>query len=91
MYTGDNAVLFFPTWPTLAPKHNQTLLRSFDVNYTTVVNTMSVPSTHCPMGLDSYSGLPTGLQVIAGPGQDRLSLSIAAELENKFGGWAAPS
>lgn len=90
-FLGEDSVLLFPTWPTLAPKHNQTLFRPFDLNYTTIINTMSVPSTHATLGLDPYSKLPIGLQVIAGPGQDRLSIAVAVELERKFGGWVPPS
>jgi len=43
-----------------------------------------------PLGL-SKSGLPVGLQVIASPLNDHLSIAVAEELEKGFGGWVSPS
>ena len=57
----DNAVLIMPTWPTLAPKHQTTILRGFDAAYTTIMNALEVCATHCPMGfLTKSEGLPIG-------------------------------
>ena len=46
--------------------------------------------TQVPIGL-STKGLPLGVQVIAAPNNDHLTISVAEEFERKFGGWAPPS
>lgn len=38
----------------------------------------------------SESGLPIGVQVVAPPWKEEISLAVAFELERKFGGWQAP-
>ena len=50
---------------------------------------MELPSTQVPLGL-SDELLPLGVQVVARHGQDHLSLAVAKELEDIFGGWIAP-
>jgi Asp-tRNA(Asn)/Glu-tRNA(Gln) amidotransferase A subunit family amidase len=35
-------------------------------------------------------GLPIGIQIVAGPFQDRLSIAVAKELQTAFGGWKEP-
>lgn len=85
----DNTVIIMPTFvqPTSYPE-----CISLNVHcavYTAVANMMEIPATHVPMGLNK-DGLPIGLQVLAGPKQDRLCLAVAEELETKFGGWVPP-
>ncbi len=46
--------------------------------------------TAVPLGL-SKSGLPIGLQIVASPLNDRLSIAAAEELEKAFGGWVSPT
>jgi Asp-tRNA(Asn)/Glu-tRNA(Gln) amidotransferase A subunit family amidase len=38
------------------------------------------------MGLNR-AGVPSSVQIIAGPKADRLLLSVACDLEEGFGGW----
>ena len=45
--------------------------------------------TNVPMGLDRH-GMPFGVQVIAGPGNDNLTIQVTEELEKQFGGWIPP-
>ncbi len=52
-------------------------------------NMMEVPSTTVPLGLDQQ-GLPMGVQIISGRGNDHVTIRIAQELEKKFGGWKVP-
>uniref|UniRef100_A0A224XN95 Putative amidase n=1 Tax=Panstrongylus lignarius TaxID=156445 RepID=A0A224XN95_9HEMI len=85
----DNGVLLYPTFPIPAIHHNEIYTVTAGVMYTMIFNTLELPSTHVPLGLDK-SGLPIGIQVIAGPHQDRLCLAVAKALEEKFGGWTLP-
>lgn len=86
---GPDGVLLVPTHPEPAPKHHTTLLKIFNVSYTSVTSVLQTPITQCPLGL-SKEGLPFGVQVIARPYNDRLTLAVAQELEKAFGGWVAP-
>jgi fatty acid amide hydrolase 2 len=60
-----------------------------DFIYTGVFNVLQLPATQVPMGLDR-DGLPTGLQVVAGPAEDHVTIAVAMELERAFGGWVSP-
>lgn len=87
---GDNGVLLMPTHPEPAPHHQTTLLKFLNVAYTALGNVLCSPITQVPLGM-SREGLPFGLQVIAKPYNDRLTLAVACELEKAFGGWLPPS
>ena len=50
---------------------------------------MNVAITNVPMGLDRY-GMPFGVQVIAAPNNDNLTIQVAEQLERQFGGWIPP-
>ncbi|XP_015903606.1 fatty-acid amide hydrolase 2-B [Parasteatoda tepidariorum] len=86
MLENENAVFIYPTFPHVAPHHGQMLANLFNLSYTTVFNAAQLPCTQCPIGFNS-SGLPFGVQVVAGPGNDRLCLCIAEYIEKKLGGW----
>lgn len=86
---GDDGVLLVPTHPEPAPKHYTTLLKIFNISYTSVTTVLLGPITQCPLGM-SKEGLPYGVQVIAKPYNDRLTLAVALELEKARGGWTAP-
>ncbi|XP_058837565.1 fatty-acid amide hydrolase 2-B-like [Topomyia yanbarensis] len=86
---GENGVFIYPTHPTVAPYHNEALVRALNFSYTGVINVLGLPSTAVPLGL-GREGLPIGLQVIGNVNQDRLCLAVACELERVFGGWVAP-
>ena len=87
---GDDGVFLYPTHPVPAPFHNQPLLLIFNFAYTGVFNVLGLPATAVPMGLAANEGVPIGIQVIAGRYSDRLTLAVAAALEEAFGGWVPP-
>ncbi|XP_043274619.1 fatty-acid amide hydrolase 2-A [Venturia canescens] len=87
---GDDGVFLYPTHPTAAPLHHEPLIKPFNFAYTGIINILGLPATACPLGLNKQ-GLPIGLQVVAGHLQDHLSLAVAVELENAFGGWVLPA
>lgn len=86
---GDNGVFFFPTHPSAAPYHNQPLIRPMNYMYTAIINSLGLPATTIPLGLNK-EGLPIGIQVVANFNNDRLCFAVAEELEKAFGGWVEP-
>jgi fatty acid amide hydrolase 2 len=86
---GDT-VMLYPPYGMVAPKHDVPLLWPFLWVYTAILNVMQLPVTQVPLGLDKR-GLPLGVQVAAAHGHDHLTLAVAAELEQGFGGWVRPS
>ncbi|XP_004644875.1 fatty-acid amide hydrolase 2 [Octodon degus] len=86
---GDDGVLLYPSHPTVAPKHYVPLTRPFNFAYTGIFNVLGLPVTQCPLGLNA-KGLPLGIQVVAGPFNDHLTLAVAQYLEKSFGGWVCP-
>ncbi|XP_028379272.2 fatty-acid amide hydrolase 2-like [Phyllostomus discolor] len=86
---GDDGVFLYPSHPTVAPKHHVPLTRPFNFAYTGVFNALGLPVTQCPLGLNA-KGLPLGIQVVAGPFNDHLTLAVAQYLEKSFGGWVCP-
>lgn len=87
---GDNGVLLFPSHPTCAPHHNEPLFKPFNFVYTGIFNVLALPVTQCPLGLGGEK-LPVGVQIVASPFNDRITLAVAVELEKVFGGWLPPS
>ncbi|KAM6143395.1 LOW QUALITY PROTEIN: fatty-acid amide hydrolase 2 [Erethizon dorsatum] len=85
----DDGVFLYPSHPTVAPKHHVPLSRPFNFAYTGVFNALGLPVTQCPLGLNT-KGLPLGIQVVAGPFNDHLTLAVAQYLEKNFGGWVCP-
>ncbi|KAL8180984.1 UNVERIFIED_CONTAM: hypothetical protein K2H54_043409 [Gekko kuhli] len=85
----DDGVFLYPSHPVLAPKHHAPLGMPFNFAYTAIFNILGLPVTQCPLGL-SREGLPLGIQVVAGPHNDHLTLAMARYLEKEFGGWACP-
>lgn len=87
---GENGVLFYPSFPTLAPRHNAPIRRPFSFAYTAILNVAELPATQVPLGLDAATGLPLGVQVAAAPGNDALTIAVARHLERQLGGWVPP-
>lgn len=87
---GDNGVLIYPTHPTVAPYHNEPIIRPINFAYTGIINCLGFPATAVPLGKVGSEGLPLGVQIIANFNQDRLCIAVAEELERAFGGWARP-
>ncbi len=88
-HLGDDGVLLYPSYTRIAPKHRAPLLAPIAWVYTALFNVLECAVTQVPLGLDAR-GLPLGVQVVAGPGQDHLALAVALELEKRFGGWVPP-
>ena len=86
---GERAVLLYPSFPRLAPRHHTPLLAPFQFAYTGIFNVMQMPSTQVPLGLDAR-GLPLGVQVAGPRGADHLTIAVALALESAFGGWQSP-
>jgi fatty acid amide hydrolase 2 len=86
---GAHGVLFFPSFPTVAQYHNEPLCTPLNMMYTAVFNALALPVVQCPMGLN-VDGIPLGVQIVSAPGNDRLLIDIAREIERAFGGWCTP-
>lgn len=86
---GDNGVMLYPSYVKPAPYHREPLLKPFHWVYTAIVNVIEMPATQIPLGLNE-KGLPLGIQAIAAPGNDHLTIAVAIELEKAFGGWVPP-
>ncbi|XP_050821485.1 fatty-acid amide hydrolase 2 isoform X3 [Gopherus flavomarginatus] len=86
---GTDGMLLYPSHPIVAPKHYFPLGMPFNFVYTAIFNVLGLPVTQCPLGLSS-EGLPLGIQVVAGPHNDHLTLAMARYLEKAFGGWVCP-
>ena len=76
--------------PTFLEAIDQLGLKPFNFSYTGIFNVLGNPVTQVPLGLGNC-GVPLGIQVVAGRNHDRLTLAVAQELENLFGGWVPPS
>jgi fatty acid amide hydrolase 2 len=87
---GDNGVLLLPTHPRTAPPHRSPWYTPFDFVYAGIFTVLDVPVTACPLGVND-NDLPTGLQIVAGFGEDHLTISVAMALEAAFGGSILPS
>jgi fatty acid amide hydrolase 2 len=86
---GDG-VLLEPPLATTAPRHGRTVGRPWWLAHVVPFNLAGLPVTQTPLGLDRQ-GLPLGVQVVAGPGRDHVSIAVAMELERVFGGWRPPA
>lgn len=82
-------LILFPSFPSVAPKHNTPFLRPFDFVYTAIFNVMEFPVTQVPLGLNS-KGVPLGIQIVAPHGQDHRSIALAEFLEKTYKGWTPP-
>lgn len=85
----DDGVLLELPYPEVAPRHAQPLLKPFHWVRCAIFNTMELPATAVPMGLNAR-GLPTGVQLVAGRGQDHVSIACAQWLERAGYGWVPP-
>jgi len=85
-----NTIALYPSHAMVAPKHGRSIMTPWNWAYTAIINTMKLPATQIPLGLNSQ-GIPLGIQVIANERQDHLCFAVAAELEKEFGGWVPPS
>lgn len=88
---GDG-VLLHPPFPRLAPRHYTTYGQPWLLANTAAFNFLGLPATQVPMGPldDRPDGLPTGVQVVAAPGNDHVAIRVALHLEQMAGGWRPP-
>ncbi|GFG29557.1 hypothetical protein Cfor_12374 [Coptotermes formosanus] len=86
---GTDGVFLYPTFVDCANFHLENFYKFFNVTYTLIMNALEIPVTNCPVGMNGQ-GLPIGIQVVAAPFQDRLSIAVANELQTAFGGWKEP-
>lgn len=85
---GDG-VLMHPPYPGPVPRHRRTLGRPWVLGPTAAFNLIGLPATEIPLGL-GRDGLPTGVQAIAAPDRDHLTIAVAERLERSLGGWIEP-
>ncbi|MFF2394543.1 amidase [Nocardia sp. NPDC058114] len=85
---GDG-LLLHPTLSTVAPRHGRTTGRLWRTNTVAPFSLAGLPVTQVPLGRGTH-GLPLGVQVVAGPNRDHLSIAAALTLEKAFGGWVRP-
>jgi len=71
-------------------KHYSTILKFTNISYTALFNTLGVPVTQCPLGLNK-DGMPIGVQIVSAPYNDHITIAVANEIEKAFGGWVSPS
>ncbi|GLV41297.1 uncharacterized protein CBL_04821 [Carabus blaptoides fortunei] len=86
---GENGVFLCPTFAHPANFHKQLYYKVINSGLLSIYNSLGLPATHCPMGLNSNS-LPIGIQVVSRTNNDRLNLVVAQEIEKVFGGWKPP-
>ena len=86
---GQDGVLLFPSYTTVAPVHNKPLLPPFNWVYTAIFNALELPATQVPLGLNS-DGIPVGVQVVGSHGNDHVPIAVAQFLEKACGGWVPP-
>ncbi|XP_046736105.1 fatty-acid amide hydrolase 2-B isoform X2 [Diprion similis] len=87
---GDNGVLIYPTFVSAAHYPYEIFHKICNVSYLAIFNSLGLPVTQCPLGLNR-NGLPIGVQIVANPECDHLTISVAQEIEKAFGGWRPPT
>lgn len=88
---GDQGVLIMPTLPTVAYKHHVSLMKTPDIRFTALFNVLQCPVSHATVRLDKKHRMPFGLSVAAKPYNDVITLAVAEEIDNAFGGWTQPT
>ncbi len=83
---GDDGVLLYPPYTTLAPRHHMAKLRPFDAMCTGLFNVLEFPGTAMPVSFD-HGPVPVSVQILGARGQDHLTLAVAKALEDQLGGW----
>jgi fatty acid amide hydrolase 2 len=86
---GDGVLLIAP-YPEPAPPHTWPQYRPWRWVYTALFNALGFPVTAAPLGL-SPEGLPLGVQIVARPGHDHVTMAVALALEAAHGGWTPPA
>lgn len=86
-----NGILIAPIHASVAPLHDVSLLRPWNVAYTQLFNVLETPCTAVPIGLDR-DGLPVAVQLVGAHGFDHLTIAAAQALEHAgAAGWIPPA
>lgn len=83
---GDNGVLICPSFVSSAYYPLESFYNINNYTYMMIFNVLGFPVTQCPLGFDKNQ-MPIGLQIVANPGCDHLTIAVAQEIERTFGGW----
>jgi fatty acid amide hydrolase 2 len=86
----DDAIIIYPSYTRVAPRHRFPLLLPLDWAYTAILNVMQLSVTQVPTGLNR-AGLPTGVQIVGPWSKDHVPIAVANYLERVGGGWVPPS
>jgi fatty acid amide hydrolase 2 len=86
----ENTILLYPSHGSVAPRHKKSLFVPVRWAYTAILNIMELPVTQIPLGLNE-DGLPLGVQLVGGYGNDALTISAAIDIEQKRIGWIPPT
>lgn len=86
----NNGVIILPVFPEPAPFPFLTIPKVPNAAYSAIVSLLQCPVSVAPVGMTPRGKLPVGLQIIAAPFNDHISIAIATELESLFGGWKPP-
>jgi amidase len=84
-----------PAWPRTAYRHGESWEHENgrenieEMVYTACYNAARVPAAVVRGGTSS-TGLPIGVQIVAGPWREEIVLAVAEVLEHELGGWQAP-
>ncbi|XP_015782884.1 fatty-acid amide hydrolase 2-A [Tetranychus urticae] len=88
---GDDGIFIYPAFPEPAINHYTSILKFQNIGYSSLFSLMGNPITTCPIGLSKNEHLPFGVQVMASPFNDHLTIAVARAIEEKLGGWKPPS
>lgn len=87
---GENGVLIHPVFPSPAHWHYEIFYKFLNIEYLLSFTLLGLPVTTIPLGF-AKSGLPVGVQLVAAPGNDHLTMAVAKEMEMFTGGWKPPN
>lgn len=85
----DFEAIICPVQASSAPLFSNALENSPGYSYTQTYSLAGWPSTVVRCGTSS-EGMPIGVQVVAAPWREDISIAIAKRLEKAFGGWKPP-
>lgn len=86
----SNTLLLYPSHGCVAPRHKKSLYVPIRWSYTAILNVMELPVTQIPLGLNQ-KGLPLGVQLVGGYGNDSLTIGAAINIEQQYRSWEPPT
>jgi len=88
-WAADVDLIVCPVMPQAAIRHGESNAAWFGDTYSDVHNLTGWPAAVVRAGTTS-DGLPIGVQLVARPWQEHVTLAAAAEVERVLGGWRPP-